>query len=227
MEEIIRMDPGPSRGDGIWVDRLLPLMDEPGIWFAVFTSDKRKGAETQAYALRSGRVKAPPGVWEFTSRWYVDEKVSRTHARYIGDESDPEVQAWLAAQEANKEVVKVERESPEAIPVPKKKALFENSGYEADVKALAEVETPVIPEVTPEAIAEAIAEIDRDHDTALPPFGQVHDGQTTVVTNNPPESLHPATVELDEDGKPIKVLFAEGGSIEVDDDDDTWDPEAP
>jgi len=63
-------------------------MDEPEVWFMVYSSNDQKRGETQASNLRSGRVKTPPGKWEFISRWNATTRVSRTFARYIGPQ-DP------------------------------------------------------------------------------------------------------------------------------------------
>lgn len=90
MVQLVREDPPHlSNGRGSWVERLLPAMDEPGTWFVVHTSDAKKGAESVAYALRKGRLKSPPGRWEFTSAWIAEEGVSKAYARYLGDPSDP------------------------------------------------------------------------------------------------------------------------------------------
>lgn len=78
---------------GVWMERLLPLMDEPGRSALIYVGPegKKKAAEKVAYALRHRKVITPPGIWEFTSRWINSENVSKAWAKYVGDETDEEL----------------------------------------------------------------------------------------------------------------------------------------
>jgi hypothetical protein len=65
-----------------WVDRLSPLMENPGCWANL-------GDYTNATVtlLKQGKLRTPPGRWEFTGR-RRDLPKGRAHlfARYLGPE---------------------------------------------------------------------------------------------------------------------------------------------
>lgn len=62
----------------VWADRLTPLMERPNAWARVSEAKNAKAATTLASMLRRGRLRAPEGEWEFTTR------ENRVYARYLG-----------------------------------------------------------------------------------------------------------------------------------------------
>jgi len=199
------MDPAKyPRGNGIWMERLLPLMDEPGVWFAVFSSPKLKGAETQAYALRSGRVKTPPGEWEFVSRWLPVEGLSRTFARYMGDEP--------AVTTQQPDLPRRPKNVPEApvaesvVEVQPSRSLFENPEYEAGL-AETEEKNALVVEVEPEAVEQVLEVLHEEVGEPLEPLAEDHYPEGSVALEEPDEN--------------VKVLFSEGAYVDDDPDPGT------
>lgn len=77
---------GPGRGRAAWVERLTPLMAEPGRWAVVasYPLARRSAASTMRSNLTRGLVLVPAGKWEFVSRSTDTE--ANVYARYIGPE---------------------------------------------------------------------------------------------------------------------------------------------
>lgn len=74
------MYPGP--GVSPWVQRLTPLMEEPDRWANLGIFSDATGSW-----LNSGKLRTPPGRWEFTGR-RRDLPKGRAYlfARYLGPE---------------------------------------------------------------------------------------------------------------------------------------------
>lgn len=89
-DQIQWREPGPSsRGlgraaAGVWVERLQPLVANPGRWAVVYTATGEgklpQKASGQAASLRSEKTRKPDGKWEFTARG------AEVFGRYIGPE---------------------------------------------------------------------------------------------------------------------------------------------
>jgi len=234
------MEPGNTRTNGIWIERLLPLMDEPGTWFAVFSSPKLKGAENQAYALRSGRVKTPPGEWEFVSRWYPEEGLSRTFARYMGDE--PAVTTHQPALGRRPKAVPKAPVTESVVEVQPSRSLFQNPEYEADVAAQFE-EKPLVVEVESEAVVQVLEVLQDEVGEPLEPLAEDHYPEGSVSLEEPKENNsilgntitaskivegvvtaeHFAPVEREVDleipEENEKVMFSEGDFVDDDEED--------
>jgi hypothetical protein len=81
---------GPGAVEGVWIDRLSPLVSFPGEWVIVHTVETSTKAAACAANLNHGRVKLPPGRWVAASRvaYDVDGNPSyNIHAKYLGPES--------------------------------------------------------------------------------------------------------------------------------------------
>lgn len=88
-EEVVWEDPPPEAkvvGQSLWERRLSPLMDRPGQWARVFTSDKPNSAKGTVSSLTSGKLALPGGTkpeqWEF--RASSSDAGSAVHARFKG-----------------------------------------------------------------------------------------------------------------------------------------------
>jgi hypothetical protein len=79
-------DPARPRWAGRWVEKLQPLMEHPKRWAVVDTRDGSENARTCVNNLRSGRIKTPPGQWEFLFRTVEGE--FRVYGRYLGPDQD-------------------------------------------------------------------------------------------------------------------------------------------
>lgn len=90
MSEIVWEDPPATKfgtvSAGAWVRRLSPLLEHPGRW-ALVSGEFSTGVAAQ---LKAGKVRTPPGRWEFTSRGAGDgSRRGKIYARYLGpDEKD-------------------------------------------------------------------------------------------------------------------------------------------
>ena len=69
---------------GIWIERLDPLIDHPGRWAVVHRTQTANAAYAAAAALRAGRLAAPPGRWTF--RGATDGTGGAVYVRYDGPE---------------------------------------------------------------------------------------------------------------------------------------------
>lgn len=74
---------GPPR---VWEPLLTPLMEHPGRWALVKSYTAASSARNSVTGLRLGRVRAPAGRWEFTSRTNGDS--ADVYARYLGPEEE-------------------------------------------------------------------------------------------------------------------------------------------
>jgi hypothetical protein len=80
-------DPSGRRSQpGIWIERLEPVMAQPGRWARVLDCRYAR-ARTVANDLRHGKVRRPPGRWDFTSRGLGDGQ-GAVYARYLGPDVD-------------------------------------------------------------------------------------------------------------------------------------------
>lgn len=84
-------DPGPSHGGtrrpvGYWCDELAPLIEHPGRWARVHEDADLSRLYNLRNALAGGRMRIPPGRWEFTTR--VNGGGGRLYARYLGPEKE-------------------------------------------------------------------------------------------------------------------------------------------
>lgn len=84
MEEIVWEDPpAPKRGhNGMWVERLAPLVERPGEWARVKGPTSESNARATANNLKDRKIKIPDGKWEVVAR-HVDGK-GYVWARYLG-----------------------------------------------------------------------------------------------------------------------------------------------
>jgi hypothetical protein len=76
--------PAPRTGaKGAWVERLEPLMAQPGEW-----ANLGRWSQSTASCLRRGVLRTPPGRWEFTVRHSHASKTGGRkailYARYLG-----------------------------------------------------------------------------------------------------------------------------------------------
>lgn len=71
---------------GVWVERLQPLMENPGEWARVYEGSLGTARST-SNSLRSGKTQIPDGDWEFVSR-KIDDDTGGIWAVYWGDEED-------------------------------------------------------------------------------------------------------------------------------------------
>ena len=53
---------------GIWIERLRPLLERPGVWAKVHQTDESQQASNAAAAIRRGSVILPPGLWDAHAR---------------------------------------------------------------------------------------------------------------------------------------------------------------
>lgn len=78
---VVWQDPPESGGRrGAWLERLSPLMAEPGRWALVHSTPTTSTAGSTVHALRQGAMRVPEGRWEFTIR------KKDIYARYLGPE---------------------------------------------------------------------------------------------------------------------------------------------
>ena len=88
-DEIVWEDPPKivRRGrDGIWRERLAPLVEKRGAWARVRQCATPSQAASWASNLRRRQVLVPPGKWEFKAR--TARGSSYVYARYLGPEDD-------------------------------------------------------------------------------------------------------------------------------------------
>ena len=71
---------------GVWVDRLQPLMENPGEWARVYEGSLGTARST-SNSLRSGKTQIPDGDWEFVSR-KIDEDTGGIWAVYWGEDDE-------------------------------------------------------------------------------------------------------------------------------------------
>lgn len=79
---------GPGRQPGVWLERLQPLTAHAGRWAVIHTAEATEGtkatpaqkASAIASQLKKGKLRAPEGKWEFTSRQ------GEVFAKYVGPE---------------------------------------------------------------------------------------------------------------------------------------------
>lgn len=86
MDKIVYENPPPRQVGrvGFWKEHLLPLVENPGKWARVRTSPSLQSARQTAFNLAAGRLKAPPGRWEFRAATVGEDHV--LFARYLGPE---------------------------------------------------------------------------------------------------------------------------------------------
>lgn len=92
----VRFEPLPprrrtstTRSGGVWVDRLLPLVERPDEW-------ARVGAwpTSTASRLKNGKILIPPGRWDFATREmdgegeHAPKGKAWLYACYLGPESE-------------------------------------------------------------------------------------------------------------------------------------------
>lgn len=89
---IIWSDP-PSAAPGgivpIWVEMLAPCMDRPGTWGMVRDYVRREQARRAVQDLRRstrgrGKVRIPPGEWEFSHGPIPDSTLFGVWAKWLG-----------------------------------------------------------------------------------------------------------------------------------------------
>ena len=79
-EEPDRLDRAP--GTSLWIDRLAPLVREPGRWANLGVYADSTGA-----LLKRGTLRTPPGQWEFTTRRRgLPKGRAYLFARYVGSD---------------------------------------------------------------------------------------------------------------------------------------------
>lgn len=84
---------GPQDPRAVWMERLRPLMAEPGRW-AIIKSGLPSTCQQTATALRNRQWNVPPGGWEFTVRTFRrgvhvgDMNAAQLYARYLGPEDN-------------------------------------------------------------------------------------------------------------------------------------------
>jgi hypothetical protein len=71
-------DPPATRSER-WEDRLAPVKERPGDWAMVWQYGKSDGARCAVRRLRNGRLRTPPGLWEFAVRG------REVFAKYLGE----------------------------------------------------------------------------------------------------------------------------------------------
>lgn len=69
--------------NGVWVERLTPLVRRPGRWARVHETHTWRGAIEAARNIRQGRVVIPDG--EFESRAAVKDGRFYVYARFLGE----------------------------------------------------------------------------------------------------------------------------------------------
>ena len=81
-DDIVWEEPPPRERKGghprVWLERLAPLVERPGEWARILDAETAKRATSTATNLRLGKVKVPPGEWEFAARG------QRVYARFLG-----------------------------------------------------------------------------------------------------------------------------------------------
>lgn len=84
--------PGTTGCARVWESRLRPLIGRVGEWARVGSSSKtaqraaRTASNLRRAALALGRIRIPPGRWEFAARTVDGEH--RIYARYLGPAED-------------------------------------------------------------------------------------------------------------------------------------------
>jgi hypothetical protein len=74
---------------GVWMERLEPVTKKPGVFARVAYGPWSKVAGLK-YSLDHGRMKIPPGRWEFELRKIGDE--GGVWAKYLGPDVSPDAE---------------------------------------------------------------------------------------------------------------------------------------
>lgn len=80
---VLWKDP-PRQGQGVWLERLKPLMRRPGQWALVYETKSARTAHNVRSDLKARRYRMPDGVWEFKARKTAEG--GEVYARYVGKE---------------------------------------------------------------------------------------------------------------------------------------------
>jgi len=84
VSEIVWEDPSPRTYSErmVWVEVLEPLTQRPQVWARIKTCATAQLSATTANNLRCGRLRLPPGDWEFRASKKGD--IYGVYARYLG-----------------------------------------------------------------------------------------------------------------------------------------------
>ena len=94
MSDVVWETPSPAgltrRGgyNGVWRDRLEPLMDRPGEWARVYEAALNSRGTIMGH-MKHRRYVYPEGRWEFTTRTNPDDPTRYyLYARYLGPDEE-------------------------------------------------------------------------------------------------------------------------------------------